>query len=106
MTPIQPAGVARTSSTSARRPKVPRSTARNTRTGKNVSKIHGVVSRQSQVISRTATRLTTGDCRRETTGERSERGFTLIELLVVASVLVVLAGIGLVQYRNGKTRAS
>src|SRR6266699_5438298 len=35
-----------------------------------------------------------------------ERGFTLIELLVVASILVVLAGIGLVQYRNGKTRAS
>src|SRR5215813_5927740 len=35
-----------------------------------------------------------------------EKGFTLIELLVVASVLVVLAGIGLVQYKNGKTRAS
>ena len=34
-----------------------------------------------------------------------ERGFTLIELLVVASVLVVLAGIGLVQYKNGVTRA-
>jgi general secretion pathway protein G len=35
-----------------------------------------------------------------------EAGFTLIELLVVASILIVLAGIGLVQYRNGKTRAS
>jgi general secretion pathway protein G len=35
-----------------------------------------------------------------------ERGFTLIELLVVASILIVLAGMGLVQYRNGKTRAS
>ena len=35
-----------------------------------------------------------------------ERGFTLIELLVVASILIVLAGIGLVQYRNGRTRAS
>ena len=35
-----------------------------------------------------------------------ERGFTLIELLVVATILVVLAGIGLVQYKNGKTRAS
>ena len=35
-----------------------------------------------------------------------ERGFTLIELLVVAAILVVLAGIGLVQYKNGKTRAS
>jgi general secretion pathway protein G len=34
-----------------------------------------------------------------------ERGFTLLELLVVATVLVVLAGIGLVQYKNGVTRA-
>ena len=34
-----------------------------------------------------------------------ERGFTLIELLVVASILVVLAGLGLVQYKNGVTRA-
>ena len=37
---------------------------------------------------------------------RSERGFTLIELLVVASILMVLAGIGVAQYKNGKTRAS
>lgn len=71
-----------------------------------MSKVHVVVSRQPQVISRTAPRLTTGACRLDTTRERSERGFTLIELLVVASILVVLAGIGLVQYRNGKTRAS
>ena len=34
------------------------------------------------------------------------RGFTLIELMVVASILIVLAGIGLVQYRNGNTPAS
>ena len=34
-----------------------------------------------------------------------ERGFTLIELLVVASILVVLAGLGLVQYKNGVTRS-
>src|SRR5689334_23819936 len=34
-----------------------------------------------------------------------ERGFTLIELLVVAAILVDLAGIGLVQYKNGKTRS-
>ena len=33
------------------------------------------------------------------------RGFTLIELMVVASILMVLAGLGLVQYRNGVTRA-
>ena len=31
---------------------------------------------------------------------RSIRGFTLIELLVVMTVLVVLASMGLVQYRN------
>ena len=34
-----------------------------------------------------------------------ERGFTLIELLVVASILVVLASLGLVQYKNGVTRS-
>ena len=37
---------------------------------------------------------------------RGESGFTLIELLVVAGILIVLAGIGLAQYKNGKTRAS
>jgi general secretion pathway protein G len=37
---------------------------------------------------------------------RSQAGFTLIELLVVAAILIVLAGVGLVQYKNGKTRAS
>jgi|SRR5215471_984247 len=35
----------------------------------------------------------------------SQIGFTLIELLVVASILVVLASLGLVQYKNGVTRA-
>jgi general secretion pathway protein G len=39
------------------------------------------------------------------TGKSIERGFTLIELLVVASILIVLAGIGLAQYRNSRTRA-
>jgi len=39
-------------------------------------------------------------------GDRTgERGFTLIELLVVASILVVLAGLGLVQYKNGVVRS-
>jgi len=37
--------------------------------------------------------------------DRGERGFTLIELLVVASILIVLAGIGLVQYKNAVTRS-
>ena len=39
------------------------------------------------------------------TGDRTQQGFTLIELLVVASILIVLAGLGLVQYKNGKVRA-
>ena len=34
-----------------------------------------------------------------------QHGFTLLELIVVATILVVLAGIGLVQYKNGVTRA-
>ena len=34
-----------------------------------------------------------------------QRGFTLIELLVVASILIVLAAMALVQYRNGVIRA-
>ena len=33
------------------------------------------------------------------------RGFTMIELLVVVTLIVVLAGIGMAQYRNGVTRA-
>ena len=45
-------------------------------------------------------------CGDRAAGDRSESGFTLIELLVVASILIVLAGIGLVQYKNSKTRAS
>ena len=34
-----------------------------------------------------------------------ERGFTLIELLVVVSLIVILASIGLANYRNGIVRA-
>jgi general secretion pathway protein G len=33
------------------------------------------------------------------------RGFTLVELLVVISILVILASMGLVQYRNSVIRA-
>jgi len=41
-----------------------------------------------------------------TPGRRTAaRGFTIIELLVVVSLIVVLAGIGMAQYRNGVTRA-
>ena len=39
------------------------------------------------------------------TGNALQRGFTLIELLVVAAILIVLAGIGLVQYRSSVIRA-
>jgi general secretion pathway protein G len=39
------------------------------------------------------------------TGKSIERGFTLIELLVVCVILVVLAGIGLAQYRSSVIRA-
>lgn len=36
---------------------------------------------------------------------RRDRGFTIIELLIVMSVIVVLASMGLVQYRNSVRRA-
>ena len=36
---------------------------------------------------------------------RHESGFTLIELMVVAAILIVLASLGLVQYRNSVVRA-
>jgi general secretion pathway protein G len=39
------------------------------------------------------------------TGRAIERGFTLIELVVVAAILIVLAGMGLAQYRNSVIRA-
>jgi general secretion pathway protein G len=62
----------------------PRSTARNTKIGK-----------RDLIIGKTSKRVIGA----------GERGFTLIELLVVASILVVLAGIGLVQYKNGVTHS-
>jgi general secretion pathway protein G len=36
---------------------------------------------------------------------RAARGFTLIELLVVMGLIIVLAGIALVQYQNGVRRS-
>jgi general secretion pathway protein G len=36
---------------------------------------------------------------------RTARGFTLIELMVVISLIVILASMGLVQYRNSMIRA-
>src|SRR5436190_5350649 len=36
---------------------------------------------------------------------RGERGFTLIELMVVISLLIILASMGLVQYRHSITRS-
>jgi general secretion pathway protein G len=35
----------------------------------------------------------------------ANRGFTIIELLVVISIIIILAGVGMVQYRNGVVRA-
>jgi general secretion pathway protein G len=37
--------------------------------------------------------------------KKSERGFTLIELMVVAAILIIFAGLALVQYRNSVIRA-
>ena len=37
---------------------------------------------------------------------RQSRGFTLVELLVVLSIMVILASIGLAQYRNSIIRAN
>ena len=35
----------------------------------------------------------------------SERGFTLIELVIVTTIIMVLAGIAIVQYKNSVTRS-
>jgi general secretion pathway protein G len=37
---------------------------------------------------------------------RKEQGFTLIELMVVLSIMVILASMGLAQYRNSIVRAN
>ena len=42
---------------------------------------------------------------RQSTGASRAGGFTLIELLVVMSLIVILAGIGLVVHANSQTRA-
>jgi general secretion pathway protein G len=39
------------------------------------------------------------------TETRDARGFTMIELLIVMTLVVILASIGMVQYRNSVTRA-
>jgi general secretion pathway protein G len=36
---------------------------------------------------------------------RRDGGFTLIELMVVVSIVIILAGIGMAQYRNAVTRS-
>jgi general secretion pathway protein G len=41
----------------------------------------------------------------ETRIQRQDRGFTLIELMVVASILIILASLGMAQYKNSVTRA-
>ena len=43
---------------------------------------------------------------RQTAGRLARpNGFTMIELLVVVSLVIILAGIGMAQYKNGVTRA-
>ena len=39
------------------------------------------------------------------TRQRARAGFTIIELLIVMSVLVILAAVGMTQYRSSVTRA-
>jgi general secretion pathway protein G len=39
------------------------------------------------------------------TRRRPAAGFTMIELLIVVSIIVILASLGMVQYRNSVTRA-
>jgi general secretion pathway protein G len=39
------------------------------------------------------------------TDVRRSRGFTIIELLIVMTILIILASIGMTQYRNSVTRA-
>jgi len=39
-------------------------------------------------------------------GDDGSRGFTLIELMVVLSIIVILASMGLAQYRNSIVRAN
>lgn len=38
-------------------------------------------------------------------GRRRDGGFTLIELMVVVSIVIILAGIAMAQYRNAVTRS-
>jgi general secretion pathway protein G len=38
-------------------------------------------------------------------GSRRHRGFTMVELLVVISIIVILASMGMAQYRNSVVRA-
>ena len=54
-----------------------------------------------------ASRTSTG-ARRVATRTRAlaERGFTLIELMIVIALIAILAGVGLVQYKNSVTHAS
>jgi len=48
--------------------------------------------------------IVTGNSLRPATRPR-QAGFTMVELLVVTTVLMILASLGLVQYRNSVTRA-
>src|SRR5436190_12103433 len=89
-TRTRPSGAARTSLTSTRRSRAPRWTARNIGTGSSKKM------RRLEFRNRRPTRGLTG---------RGSSGFTLIELMVVISLLVILASMGLVQYRHSIVRS-
>jgi general secretion pathway protein G len=52
-----------------------------------------------------APNIATGINARRTFRARREAGFTLIELMVVMTLIVLLASVGLTQYRNSVTRS-
>ncbi|MGE0461406.1 MAG: type IV pilin protein [Vicinamibacterales bacterium] len=49
--------------------------------------------------------MASGPAHRSSRSGSSEGGFTMIELLVVISIIVILASMGMVQYRNSVIRA-
>src|SRR5262245_11816195 len=91
---MRPGGVARTSSTSTRRQKGPASTDRGTGTGSLIPKILPRHDEPAEPAPRVISRRWS-----------VASGFTLIEIMVVRSLIVILATMGLVQYRQSIVRS-